>query len=408
MRIIYLNPNGTIGGAEASLLHLWAVLRKTKPAWRLSLIAGADGPLLSKAAALGLTVKVIPFPPALQEFGDFGVRSVVNSGYFPSSIFTGAGSAAMRAPAYLLRLQQAIREFRPDLIHSNGIKMHLLSACGPLRRVPIVWHVHEYVRRRPVTARLLQLCAWRCSAMVANSESVAEDVQSLCGSEPTVQPIHNGIDTDEFAPDGPSMDLDKLSHLPPAPAGTIRVGLVAIFARWKGHEVFLRSLAKLGSQLPIRGYIVGGPIYQTQGSQHTLANLQELAQTLGLAGRVGFTGYIDNPAAVMRSLDIVVHASTEPEPFGLVIVEAMACGKAIVVSECGGVSEIVQDHVNALTHKPGDSTALADRIRELAMAPDLRARLGETARSTAKQRFGRERFADQFVKIYTRLAGVPI
>jgi len=75
------------------------------------------------------------------------------------------------------------------------------------------------------------------------------------------------VDLDRFNPQGPKLDLDAIAGVPSAPAGTIRVGLVATMARWKGHEVFLRALSMLPKELPVRGYVIGGPIYSTAGSQ---------------------------------------------------------------------------------------------------------------------------------------------
>ena len=405
MRILYLNPNGTIGGAEASLLHLLAALRAAEPQWTLSLIAGAEGPLLSRAQAMGVSAGVIPFPRAIQQLGDAGAGSATGTGVGRPAFLASLLSGGVQAPAYLGQLRRAVREFSPHVVHSNGFKMHLLSAYAPLPDVPVVWHVHDYVRERPVTAPLLRFCASRCSTAVANSNSVAEDLRSAFAPSLNVEAIYNGIDTEAFAPNGPSLDLDRAAGLPPLDNGAVRVGFLATFARWKGHEVFLRALSMLGPETPFRGYVVGGPIYQTNGSQHTLTELQNLAHTLGVNDKVGFTGFIDDPAAAIRSLDIVVHASTKPEPFGLVIVEAMACGKAVIVSNSGGASELVHDRVNALTHEPGDAEALAARIRELAGSPQLRAQLGEAARRTAEERFSRTRFAGEFARIYRRLAG---
>ncbi len=405
MRILYLNPNGTIGGAEASLLHLLAALRAAEPQWTLSLIAGAEGPLLSRAEAMGVSAEVIPFPRAIQQLGDAGAGSATGTGVRRPAFLASLLSGGVQAPAYLGQLRRAVRQFSPHVVHSNGFKMHLLSAYAPLPDVPVVWHVHDYVRERPVTAPLLRLCASRCSTAVANSNSVADDLRSAFAPSLNVEAIYNGIDTEAFAPNGPSLDLDRAAGLPPLDKGAIRVGFLATFARWKGHEVFLRALSMLGPETPFRGYVVGGPIYQTNGSQHTLTELQNLAHTLGVNDKVGFTGFIDDPAAAIRSLDIVVHASTKPEPFGLVIVEAMACGKAVIVSNCGGASELVHDRVNALTHEPGDAEALAARIRELAGSPQLRSQLGEAARRTAEERFSRTRFAGEFARIYRRLAG---
>jgi glycosyltransferase involved in cell wall biosynthesis len=119
--------------------------------------------------------------------------------------------------------------------------------------------------------------------------------------------------------------------------------------------------------------VIGGTLYQTEGSQYDLGDLRRLAASLGLEGRVGFTGFVEEPAAAMRALDVVVHASTQPEPFGLVIAEAMACGRAVVVSGGGGAAELVRPGADALVHEAGRASALAERIGELARDPALRA-----------------------------------
>jgi len=403
MNIVYLNPIGEIGGAETSLLHLLGVLRAIRPRWDLSLVTGTEGPLLSRAEALGVAARAIPLPLSLNRLGDAGLGAEHGPGVGRSAFLANLVSGGIGAARYLTRLRRAIREVKPDVVHSNGFKMHLLSTYASDSGIPILWHIHDYVSSRRVTGPLLRLRASRCSAAVANSISVAEDLRSIGMGNFNIESIYNGIDTDVFAPYGPSIDLDSLAGLPPVTPGVLRVGLLGTFARWKGHEIFLRALSMLSPEIPIRGYIAGGPIYQTNGSQHTIAELKKLAGALGLNGRVGFTGFIENPAAAIRSLDIVVHASTQPEPFGLVIVEAMACGKPVIISNCGGASELVQDRVNALTHEPGDAAGMAARILELAEDPRLRIRLGEAARRTAENRFNRARFGRDFVQIYTRL-----
>ena len=97
---------------------------------------------------------------------------------------------------------------------------------------------------------------------------------------------------------------------------------------------------------------------------------------LGVADRVGFTGFVHAPEAIFRALQVVVHASTSPEPFGLVIAEAMACGRPVIVSNAGGAAEMVTPGVDSLVHAPGDADDLAAQIAALAGDPDLRARIG--------------------------------
>jgi glycosyltransferase involved in cell wall biosynthesis len=153
----------------------------------------------------------------------------------------------------------------------------------------------------------------------------------------------------------------------------------------------------------VRAYVIGGPVYDTAGSQLTVAELRARAAALSLADRVGFTGFIDRPARALRALDVVVHASTEPEPFGLVIAEGMACGRAVIVSRGGGAVELVDEGVDALATEPGDAAALAAAIDRCAADAALRTRLGAAGRRTALRRFDAKTFVAQFVELYSRL-----
>src|SRR5438105_14403192 len=101
MRVLYLNPNGTIGGAEASLLHLMAGLRVAEPRWRLSLIAGAEGPLLSRAEALGVSTRVIAFPRAIGRLGDAGARTTRGATIRQAAFLAALLSGGVRLPGYV-------------------------------------------------------------------------------------------------------------------------------------------------------------------------------------------------------------------------------------------------------------------------------------------------------------------
>jgi glycosyltransferase involved in cell wall biosynthesis len=130
--------------------------------------------------------------------------------------------------------------------------------------------------------------------------------------------------------------------------------------------------------------------------------LRARAASLAVQDRVGFTGFVPNPAAAMRALDVVVHASTEPEPFGLVIAEGLACGRPVIVSAAGGAAELVEAGRDALTFEPGDAAALAHAITRCATDASLRARLGTAARATAVRRFDPDEFTRAFLEIYER------
>jgi glycosyltransferase involved in cell wall biosynthesis len=379
MRIAFLSVSDQIGGSEAMLLEILAALGRSRPSWPLYVVLPGTGPLADRAAALGAHVLAVPMPVSLSRLGDWGV-----TGRGKGALALKLLRAAADLPAYEGRLRGVLSAIGPDVLHTNGFKAHIVGARARRLCRGLVWHVHEYVGNRPMTRKLVRRYARRASSIVANSESVAADVRRIAGAHAGVRVIYNAVDR--------------------APAGTVRVGLVATFSRWKGHETFLRALAALPPRLPVRGYVIGGALYDTDGSQHSAGELRAFAASLGLEGRVGFTGFVGSVDGVMRALDVVVHASTMPEPFGLVIAEAMGCGRAVITSGTGGAGELVRDGVDAVTHRPGDMADLASRIEMLAADAPLRARLGRAAREAAGRRFDAARLAEEFASTYEAAA----
>jgi len=396
VRVAYLNPCGQLGGAETSLRELLAGVRTEAPHWDLWLVLGEDGPIAAEARALGVNVVVAALPPVLARLGD-------SPGSLPALLgnLLGASRAALQ---YRRALAAILDRIQPNIIHTNGFKMHALGAWIHRRRTALVWHIHDYVSPRPTMSRLLRLLQKACTVAIVNSNSVAADVRSLL-PKLRVVPLYNAVDLQRFSPAGARLDLDMLSGLEPAGPETIRIGLIATFARWKGQEIFLQAMARLSGETGIRGYIIGGPIYQTDNSQWSLGELQARAAQLGLSSRVGFTGFVADTSAAMRSLDIVVHASTQPEPFGMVIAEAMACGTALIASQAGGAAELFVAGENALGHAPGDAAALAEQMRRLATGAALRSRLGAAARNAAVKRYDRRRLARELLEVYQEIAG---
>ena len=102
-------------------------------------------------------------------------------------------------------------------------------------------------------------------------------------------------------------------------------------------------------------------------------------------------------------LDIVVHASTQPEPFGRTIVEAMACEKAVIVAKAGGAAELFTDRYDAIGVAPGEPVALAAAIRELIASPDRRIAIGKAGRITVTKRFQRGRLGIEIMSLYYKL-----
>ena len=381
-----------MGGAERVLLDIIAETRIRYADWPVAVVSVEDGPLRQAVEAMGATYDVVALPHRFASTGEYGRHPLATACRLVASIPAPIGCTR--------RLRRHVRQWQPDLVHANGLKGHILSAWVVSGKMRLLWHVHDYVSPRAISAALFRRFSARADTIVANSRSVAADVERVLGGERSVRVLHNGIDNARFSPDGPSLDLDAAAGLATAPAGTVRVGLVATYAKWKGHEIFLEAVSRLGPAVPVRAYVVGGPAYQVSASQWTRADLNRRAAELGLDGRVGFLDFQADTSPVYRSLDVVVHASTAPEPFGLVIAEAMSCGRPVVISDAGGAREIGEPERTCVAHPPGNVEALARQLERLINDAALRARLGAAAAVAVRSRFSRRQMGDALHAMY--------
>ncbi|HTL27868.1 MAG TPA: glycosyltransferase family 4 protein [Tepidisphaeraceae bacterium] len=405
MRIVFLNPVGVLGGGERSLLDLIAAIRARDPSTDVHLIVGTDGPLVAHAHELGANVHVLPMPSTVTEMGDSALRG--------GRISTAVG-LAMRGirsanpfRRYLRELRRTLRSLEPAIIHSNGIKTHIVGRLAAPKGVPVIWHIRDFISTRPLVRRMLSLALNDRVTLVANSKAVASDLKVVLSDANNVEVVYNAIDTQVFSPGpGDGKWLDELAGREPVDGDVVRVGLIATFARWKGQGLFIEAAAQLLKDQPnlsARFFVIGGPIYRTAGSQFTLEELTQLAESNGLGRKIGFVPFQKHPADVYRALDVVVHASTLPEPFGRTIVEAMSCGRPVIVSKAGGAAELFDDGQDALGVPANDCTVLSSAMGQLISDALLRRRLGEAARETAIARFDRSRLGDDMIAVYDKI-----
>jgi len=121
---------------------------------------------------------------------------------------------------------------------------------------------------------------------------------------------------------------------------------------------------------------------------------------MGLEDNVIFTGHRDDIPDIIADLDILVHASSRPEPFGLVIIEGMACGKPVVATAAGGVTEIIEDNVNGVLVPCEDSRAIARAVVELLENRERAMKIGFAGQKTVVEKFSHTRQTNQVEKLY--------
>lgn len=397
MKVVFVSPAAEMGGAERCLLDCVAALHDHGGA-RASVLSLADGPLLEKARALGATTQVIPAPRKLALLGESG------SGAQFGATLLALSTAVPDVARFLGRLREAIALAGADVVHTNGMKAHLLAGLVTPASTRLAVHLHDFIGARRTSKWLLPVLqrSRPRTVFIANSRAVALDFARLA-PRAEIRTIYNVVDTTYFHDGTPEPEwLAQLAGLAPPPPETTTFGLVATYARWKGHSLFIEAaglLKKARPETPMRFYVVGGPIYETAGSQVHEAELVQWARTAGLEPHFGLIPFQDDIARVYRALNVIVHASTQPEPFGRTIVEAMACARPVVVARAGGAAELFDEGVNALGFEPGSAARLAEAMQQQ-LDPGLRARLGSAARQHALLHFDRARLAADLLRVY--------
>jgi glycosyltransferase involved in cell wall biosynthesis len=176
----------------------------------------------------------------------------------------------------------------------------------------------------------------------------------------------------------------------------LRVGIVGRLAPWKGQDLFLRAFAEAFPEGDAEAVVIGAALF---GEDQYAGSLHRLVRELGLEGRVAFTGFRDDVAGELSQLDVLVHASTIPEPFGQVLVEGMAARLPVLAPDAGGPAEIITHGRDGLLYPMGDQHALARELRTVASDPDLRARLGAAGYERAVD-FSPESAAAKVMQVY--------
>src|SRR6478752_5148444 len=369
MRVLFVSPAAGLGGAERCLLDCVAALHEHGRV-DTHVLAFADGPLLEKARHLGARTQVVPSPRNLALLGENG------SGAESGAAAVGLFSATPGLVRFLARIRQAIVNAEPDVVHTNGIKAHLIAGLLTPARSRLVVHLHDFISTRRASRWLLPaLGSIRPQAgYIAISRAVADDFAGIAPAADT-RTIYNVVDTDYFCEGAGEPDwLAALANLEPPTTGTTTFGLVATYARWKGHGLFIEAaglVRKARPEIPLRFYVVGSPIYQTLGSQVTDEELLQRARDAGIASNFGLVPFQDDIARVYRTLDVAVPSSTQPEPFGRTITEAMACARPVIVARAGGAAELFEEGVNAFGVEPGNAAKLCEAMMR-ALDPAVR------------------------------------
>jgi glycosyltransferase involved in cell wall biosynthesis len=298
----------------------------------------------------------------------------------------------MRVLPFVVRLARLLRAWHPDVVHTTSLKADLLGlAAGRLAHRPVVWHVHDRIAPDylpgPVVRVFRAAARWGPTAVVANSAATAE---TLPGAR-SLTVVHPGL-----APEQIAADIDDRK-------GPVRpvVGLVGRISPTKGQLEFVRAAAHIAQRRPeVRFQVTGSALF---GESAYEDRVRAEVERLGLGSVLTFTGFREDAGAVMDGLTVCVHASPVPEPFGQVVVEAMARGVPVVATSAGAVLEILDGGRLGYLARPGDVHDLARAI-ERAFDDPGRSDVVQAAWKEVQTRYTAQHSADAILAVWQAVA----
>jgi len=340
----------------------------------------------AQVCTLGLTdSSLVPTSAATVGRRDIGKWLETHVGKWASQAYAflkGCYAFARRDVSKIAPIVRAIQASQADVVHiNNGLrfgKPALIAAW--LMQKPCVCHVRMFDDLSPfdrLFARFVNTFVYISRAVEGHYTA-----QAIPLSKGTV--IHNALDLSDYSvqPDGDGVRAEF-----GWPAQTPLVGIVGRLDWWKGHEYFLQALAEAAQQIPdLKGLVVGEPEHTPRNHEYYL-RLLRLTETLGLKGRIVFTGFRPDIPRLMSALDVVVLSSAMPEPFGRVLIEGMAAGKPVVATATGGVLDVIEHDLTGLLVPPQDSSAIARAVLSLLLDRNKAKRIGRAARQRVEEKF---------------------
>jgi glycosyltransferase involved in cell wall biosynthesis len=301
-----------------------------------------------------------------------------------------ASAAVVANLPRLARMLLKVATVRPSIIHVNNGKEGLLAAR--LLRIPLVWHLHGVspdIRRISNAAATFISISKHISTQAVRHGVAAERILDIPNPAPVCAhaPVRRSEWTSRY-------DL---------PMQAVVLAHVGRLVRWKGQLEFLEAFARIADEHPSAVALIVGDDVEGYNTEYP-RTLRQFVHDRRLNGRVVFTGHVTNILELMSFSDIVVHSSIEPEPFGLVITEAMSAGAAVVAARLGAPIEIVEHGVTGLLVDPTDPTEFAQALGSLVSNKEWRMQLARAGQRVAREKYSPQSWAKQIAAAYESVA----
>lgn len=365
--VLFIHHSAEMYGSDKVLLSLVAGLDRNK--YCPIVMLPCEGPLLAALKEEGVRCHIVPI--ARLGRATLSLRGLL--------LLPMASWQSVHA------INHAVRNDQIHLVHSNTLAVLSGAIWAALKSIPHVWHVHEIIERpwfvRKAYAWLLRLFATK---VICNSQAT---MNLLLHDQPLLKKksavVWNGIDRMQ------PIDQDKATAFRKSIGiadSAVLVALLGRINRWKGHALLVEAAELLEQRGVVNlHYVMAGS--PPDGQEHFLHSLEARINESITRAKISVMSFTPDIWSVWDASDIAVVPSTEPEPFGMVALEAMAAGKPVIAANHGGLAEIVVHDQTGILFKPNNAEDLAKAIDSLVRDKNLRIVMGNKGALRAISQF---------------------
>lgn len=388
--ILFVHQSAEMYGSDKVLLYLVRALLQ-RDEFKPVVILPELGPLYDALIADGIEVHI----------GE--VAKISRSAMSPAGLWRLIGQITKG----ISDIDRIVSGRNIAVVHSNTLAVLSGAIWAARRRVKHLWHVHEIILSPKLISKVFPLLVRLLSDKVMSNSSLTE--RWLLEEQPKLKAISVVVFNGLPPVNSPSSEeINEFRSGIGAAPNDIVITLAGRINRWKGQGLLVEAATLLkhrGLTTKLRFVIVGSP---PPGLENLQTELIHNVAVAGLSDKFSFIPFVNDIWPVWFGSDIGVVPSTEPEPFGMVAIEAMAAGIPVIAAGHGGLLDIVVNNETGMLFEPKNATSLADAIARLVLNVDLRKQMGSAGSNRQRTMFSLESQVIETERIYHAMGEVHV
>lgn len=366
VNILFIHSSSELYGSDRSLLNIVKNINKDK--YNVHVILPCQGPLVDEMRKIhGIKIEI--FEVAVLRRKNLSVKGGVAylKDYSRSCKF----------------LKQYIKKNNIDIVDTNTAVVFPGAVAAKRCKIKSSWHIREIIKSNLENKVISFIMRHNADVIIANSKASGK---ALNVPESKIRVVYNAVEDRETV---------SISH------SNVTIGMAGRINRWKGQKLLVDAAEIVNKKYPDTVYMIAGDVYT--GEEFIKEDLVEYIEQKGLTKSVLLLGQVNNMSEFYGGLDIFVLPSTQPEPFGLVVIEAMDFGLPVVATKHGGPVEIIDEGVDGFLVDWENASEMADRIIELIESPDIREEMGKNGQKKKKEFFSVPAMVSNIERVFEEL-----